>query len=84
MKLLYLAVENMKLFYRLWKRKIVIVTTTTLLATLSTVSFIWSQENQKRNVLEIARQAGLYDKFASFVDDLRDIGDKLNSTKKVI
>jgi DNA recombination protein RmuC len=44
------------------------------------VSFIWKQENQKRNVLEIARQSGLlYDKFVGFVDDLKQIGHRLES-----
>ncbi len=81
----YLAVENDNdlFLWALEKKNIVLVTTTTLLATLSTISFIWSQENQKRNVLEIAKQSGaLYDKFVGFVNDLVDIGDKLESTRK--
>ncbi|HEY3251736.1 MAG TPA: DNA recombination protein RmuC, partial [Ignavibacteria bacterium] len=81
----YIAVETDKELF-LWaleKKNIVMVTTTTLLATLSTISFIWSQENQKKNVLEIARQSGaLYDKFATFVEDLIAIGKNLDLTKK--
>ena len=64
-------------------RNIVLVTTSTLLATMSTVASIWQQEDQKKNVLEIARQGGaLYDKFVSFVDDLVDVGNRMNSAKK--
>ena len=60
-------------------RNIVIVSATTLLATLRTVAYIWKQENQKRNVLEIARQAGaMYDKFVDFVSDLEKIGQKID------
>ncbi|MBL4752240.1 MAG: DNA recombination protein RmuC [Flavobacteriales bacterium] len=64
------------------KKNIVIVPTSTLLATISMVSSIWKQEDQKKNVLEIARQGGaLYDKFVGFVDDLLSVGKKLNSAK---
>ena len=58
------------------------VTTSTLLATLRTVSYIWKQEKQKRSVLEIARQSGLlYDKFCAFVGDLQAIGQRLDQTR---
>jgi DNA anti-recombination protein RmuC len=49
---------------------------------MRTVRNIWRQEDQKRNVLEIANQSGaLYDKFVGFVDDLKDIGIKLRQTQ---
>ena len=65
------------------KKNIVIVPTSTLLATISMVSSIWKQEDQKKNVLEIARQGGaLYDKFVGFVEDLIGVGKKLNDAKK--
>ena len=68
-----------RLFLDALDKNIVIVTTTTLLATMRTVSYIWKQEKQKSNVLEIARQSGLlYDKFCAFVEDLRDIGQRLD------
>lgn len=71
-----------RLFLDALDRNIVIVTTTTLLATMRTVSYIWKQEKQKSNVLEIARQSGLlYDKFCAFVEDLRDIGQRLDSAQ---
>jgi len=64
------------------ERNVVLVTTSTLLATMRTVSFIWKQEKQKRNVLEIARQSGLlYDKFCGFIEDMRSIGLKLDDAQ---
>lgn len=71
------------LFEYAWSRKIVIVTPSTLLATLKTIASIWKQEKQTKNALEIARQAGtLYDKFVGFVDDLKKIGEQLNKTQQ--
>lgn len=63
-----------ELFAYAWDRKIVIVSPSTLLATLRTISSIWKQERQTRNALEIAKQSGaLYDKFVGFVEDLQRI-----------
>lgn len=60
---------------------IVLVTNSTLLATMRTVAYIWNQERQKKNVLEIARQSGLlYDKFVNFVQDLQTIGQKVEDS----
>lgn len=68
-----------RLFSEALEKNIVIVTSSTLLATMRTVSYIWKQERQKRNVLEIARQSGLlYDKFVGFVEDLREVGNRLD------
>lgn len=65
------------LYQQAWDKKIVIVTPSTLLATLKTVGSIWKQELQTRNAKEIAEQAGrLYDKFVGFVLDLEKIGNK--------
>ena len=64
-------------------KNIVLVSTSTLLATLSTVSSMWRQENQKRNVLEIAEQAGkLYDQFVNLTDDLIKVGTQLGTVQK--
>jgi DNA recombination protein RmuC len=53
------------------EKQVVIVTTSTLLATLRTVSSLWRFDDRNRNALEIADRAGkLYDKFAGFVEDL--------------
>ena len=63
-------------------KNIVLVSTSTLLATLSTVSSMWRQENQKRNVLEIADQAGkLYDQFVNLTDDLIKVGTQLKTVQ---
>jgi DNA recombination protein RmuC len=67
-----------RLFLDALDQNIVIVSTSTLLATMRTVSYIWKQEKQKRNVLEIARQSGLlYDKFCAFVEDLKSVGERI-------
>ena len=64
-------------------KNIILVSTTTLIATMSTVSYMWQQESQKINVLEIARQSGaLYDKFCNFVDDLKGIGKSIEQSSK--
>ena len=61
-----------------FKKRIAIVTATTLLASLKTVSSIWRLENQNKNALEIAREGSrLYDKFAGFLDDFNQIGANL-------
>lgn len=71
-----------ELFNFAWDRKIVIVSPSTLLATLRTISSIWKQERQTRNAMEIARQGGaLYDKFKNFVDDLIEVGKKMDGAK---
>jgi DNA recombination protein RmuC len=78
-----IAVQNdQQLFLDALDRNVVVVTSSTLLATMRTVSYIWKQEKQKRNALEIARQSGLlYDKFCAFVDDLKSVGKELDQAK---
>ncbi|PHS60578.1 MAG: DNA recombination protein RmuC [Flavobacterium sp.] len=74
--------ENNNLYLEAFDKNVVLVSTSTLLATLSTVSSIWKQEDQKKNVMEIARQAGaLYDKFSGLIDDLMGVGKKLDAAK---
>ncbi len=71
-----------ELFNYAWEKRIVIVSPTTLLATLRTVASIWSHEKQTRNALEIAKQGGkLYDKFEGFLKDLEKIGDNLSKAQ---
>lgn len=78
-----LAMKNdLSLYMEAFDRNIVIVTTSTLLATLRTIGGMWRQENQNRNALEIARKGGeLHDKFAAFVGDLEGIGTKLEAAR---
>lgn len=75
--------QDAQLFHDAFEKNIVIVSPSTLLATLRTVSSIWRQENHNRNAVEIARKAGdLYDKFEGFVKDMIGLGTKLDQSKK--
>ncbi|PKQ65953.1 DNA polymerase V [Labilibaculum filiforme] len=74
---------DQELFNYAWDNKIVIVSPSTLLATLRTIASIWKQEQQNRNVLEIAKQGGLlYDKFVGFVEDMIKLGNQMETSKK--
>lgn len=74
--------QDQELFSFAWDQKVVIVSPSTLLATLRTIASIWQQENQTRNALEIARQGGaLYDKFVNFIGDMEKIGTNLRFTQ---
>lgn len=66
-----------------YEKGILLIGPTNLFATLKMISSIWQHEYQNRNVLEIARESGrLYDKFVGFVNDLSDIGNKLDAAQK--
>ncbi len=74
--------EDAALFNFAWEHKIVVVSPSTLTATLMTISSIWQQENQTKNAIEIAKKGGaLYDKFSGLINDLLDLGKKLNATQ---
>ena len=74
--------EDNSLYNKAFERNIVIVTPSTLLATLRTVDTMWNNEKQQQNALEIARQAGtLYDKFEGLVTDLTGVGKKIDAAK---
>ena len=76
-----LSVDN-QLYNKAFEKNIVIVTPTTLLATLRTIDSMWNNEKQQRNAIEIARQAGaLYDKFEGFITDLTNVGKKMDDAK---
>jgi DNA recombination protein RmuC len=71
-----------ELFSDAWDKRVVIVSPSTLLATLRTISSIWKQERQNRNVLEIARLSGaMYDKFVGFVSDMENIGKNIKQSQ---
>jgi DNA recombination protein RmuC len=75
--------EDNTLYNKAFEKNIVIVTPSTLLATLRTVDSMWNNEKQQQNAIEIARQAGaLYDKFEGLVKDLTGVGKKLDDAKK--
>ena len=74
--------EDNFLYNKAFEQNIVIVTPSTLLATLRTIDSIWTNQKQQQNAYEIARQAGaLYDKFYGFVLDMEKIGKKIDDTK---
>ncbi|KTC42564.1 recombinase RmuC [Pseudomonas sp. ABAC61] len=71
------------LFQEAFDRHIVIVSPTTLLATLRVIDSLWKQERQSQNAREIAERAGwLYDKFVLFIQDLDEIGGRLQQLDK--
>ena len=80
---LYLALrEEPQLFEKALDKNVILVSTSTLLATLRTISYIWKQDNQRKNVVEIAKESGaLYDKFVGFMDDLVNLGKKIDGMK---
>ncbi|WP_445457344.1 DNA recombination protein RmuC [Flavobacterium sp. HNIBRBA15423] len=74
--------EDSNLYNKAFEKNIVIVTPSTLLATLRTIDSMWTNQKQQENAIEIARQAGaLYDKFEGFVTDLIKIGKKMDEAK---
>jgi DNA recombination protein RmuC len=75
--------QNPEIFNNALKRKIVLITPTTLVATLKVVKILWQKENQVKNVEEIFRQCGeLYNKFVSFIEDMDKIETALTSASK--
>ena len=76
------VLEDVSLYNKAIDRNIVMVTNSTLFATLKTVAYMWKQDKANKNAIEIARQAGsLYDKFQSFSEDLIKVGNNINTTK---
>jgi DNA recombination protein RmuC len=74
--------QDNSLYNWAFEKNIVIVTPSTLLATLRTVDSMWNNEKQQQNAIEIATQAGrLYDQFVNLTDDLLKVGNQLNTVK---
>lgn len=78
-----LAVEHdPDLFQEAFKQKIIIVSPTTLLATLRTVESIWRYERQNKNAEKIAKEAGaLHDKFHTLAQYIEDIGKAIERSR---
>ena len=75
--------DDNSLYNKAFEKNIVIVTPSTLLATLRTIDTMWNNEKQQQNAIEIARQAGaLYDKFQGLLSDLIGIGKRIDDSKK--
>jgi DNA recombination protein RmuC len=74
--------QDNSLYNWAFEKNIVIVTPTTLLATLRTIDSMWNNEKQQQNAIEIATQAGrLYDQFVNLTEDLVKVGNQLNTVK---
>ena len=74
--------KDAELFNFAWDKRVVIVSPSTLLATLRTIASMWKQERQNRNVMEIARLSGeMYDKFIGFVGDMEGIGKNIRQSQ---
>ncbi len=75
--------QDADLFGDAFDKNIVLVSTSTLLATLRTIASLWRTEKQNQNAQEIARQAAnMYDKFVDFSNDLIKVGVQLDGTQK--
>ncbi|MVN22771.1 DNA recombination protein RmuC [Mucilaginibacter arboris] len=76
--------HDLELFDFAWKKRVVLVTPSTLLATLKTIASVWKQEQQTKNAVDIATKAGaLYDKFVGFTEDMKKIGQHIDRSKEV-
>lgn len=74
---------NNNLYQEALDKNVIIVSTTTLLATLRTIASIWKQEYQNQHIRQIADEgANLYDKIAGFVADLEKLGSQMETTQK--
>lgn len=80
---LILALQNdMAIATTAWEKNIILVSPSLMLASLKSVSSVWKHEKQTKNALEIADKAGgLYDKFVGLIDELQDVGKKMDSAK---
>lgn len=75
--------QDTSLYYDAFDKNIVIVSPSTLLATLATIDSVWKQEYQNKNAQEIAERGGaLYDKFVLFVESMQDIGQRIRQTQE--
>lgn len=75
--------HDSELWQDAWKKNVLLVSPSTLLFVVRTVAHLWRQEQQNRNAQDIAsRGAELYDKLAGFVEDLDNLGTKLQQAQK--
>ena len=66
-----------------YEKKILLISSTNLIAALKLIVDLWKREYQNRNAIEIAeRGASLYDKFVNFVDSLTDIEIHLDRARR--
>ncbi len=66
-----------------YEKRVLLISPTNLIAALRMIANLWRVEYQNKNAMEIARQSGeLYDKFTGFLEDLQEIGSKIESSRK--
>ena len=74
--------EEREIYEQAFKQRVILVSTTTLLAVLQVIHLMWKRSDQEKNAQEIANIGGqLYDKFASFVEPMKSIGASLNKAQ---
>ncbi len=74
--------SDMSLFNEALEKNIVLVTPSTLLATLRTIASMWKLEKQNRNAMEVAKEGGaLYDKLVGLMNDLIELGNRIKQTQ---
>ncbi|MGS2723835.1 DNA recombination protein RmuC [Porticoccus sp. GXU_MW_L64] len=78
------ALENDHTLFRdAYDKGIILVSPSTLLATLRTIHNIWRFEDQNRNAEKIASQAGgLYDQFVLLMEAFNDVGKHLERSQQ--
>jgi DNA recombination protein RmuC len=75
--------QDASLYYDAFEKNIVIVSPSTLLATLATIDSVWKQEYQSKNAQKIAERGGkLYDKFVLFVESMEEIGMRIRQSQE--
>lgn len=75
--------QDSNLYYEAFEKNVVIVSPSTLLATLATIDSVWKQEYQNKNAMEIAARGGaLYDKFTLFAESMITIGQRIDQTQQ--
>jgi DNA recombination protein RmuC len=75
--------QDPALWVEAFTAKVVLVSPTTLLATLRVVAQVWQLDRQNRNAAMVFAEATkLIDKFAAFVDDLDDVGKNLTLAQR--
>ncbi|MDR1846943.1 MAG: DNA recombination protein RmuC [Bacteroidales bacterium] len=76
--------NDTELYDKALRKGIILVSFSTLLATMRTVAFIWRADDQKKHVLEIAKESGmLYDKFVSFLENMENVGREMDKSKNI-
>ena len=66
-----------------YKKRVILISPTNLIAAIKLISEIWKKEEQNKNAVAIAeRGAAMYDKFVGFVENLVDVGDHIGRSQK--